>query len=237
MKRLTKISWLFVALTLLGLSACGGTSAATTPTVDTNQIFTQIASTALALQTQTVLAMPPATSTSPASPVPQMTNTPLITDTPLPGAPTATIAVTTAATAAATIAATATPLTLKTPLATSQTSCDNMKYVADVTIPDGYVAARGEVMKKTWTVQNIGPCTWTQDYKLIFGWGGQGTNWSTTQPVNLSKVVAPGENIDITVELSAPSAAGEYVGVFKLQNAKGFNFPPGQQVTIDIVVK
>ena len=221
MKRLTKISWLLIALTLLGLSACGGGRAAATPTVDTALIFTQIASTALALQTQTVLAMPTATSTPQISPTPQKTNTPLITDTPLPG----------------TVSASATPLPLNTPLATSQTSCDNMKYIADVTIPDGYVAAPGEVMKKTWTVQNLGPCTWTQNYKLIFGWGGQGTNWNTTQPVNLSKVVAQGENIDITVSLSAPSASGEYVAVFKLQNDKGFNFPQGQQVTIDIVVK
>jgi hypothetical protein len=221
MKRLTKISWLLIALTLLGLSACGGGSAAATPTVDTALIFTQIASTALALQTQTVLAMPTATSTPQISPTPQKTNTPLITDTPLPG----------------TVSVSATPLPLNTPLATSQTSCDNMKYIADVTIPDGYVAAPGEVMKKTWTVQNLGPCTWTQNYKLIFGWGGQGTNWNTTQSVNLSKVVAQGENIDITVSLSAPSASGEYVAVFKLQNDKGFNFPQGQQVTIDIVVK
>ena len=221
MKRLTKISWLLIALTLLGLSACGGGKAAATPTVDTAPIFTQIASTALALQTQTVLAMPTSTSTPQISATPQKTNTPLITDTPLPG----------------TVSASATPLPLNTPLATSQTSCDNMKYIADVTIPDGYVAAPGEVMKKTWTVQNLGPCTWTENYKLIFGWGGQGTNWNTTQPVNLSKVVAQGENIDITVSLSAPSASGEYVAVFKLQNDKGFNFPQGQQVTIDIVVK
>jgi hypothetical protein len=173
------------------------------------------------MQTQTVQAMPTATSTPQASATLEMTNTPLLTDTPLPD----------------TLSASATPLTLNTPLATAQESCDNMKYIADKTIPDGYVATPGEGLNKTWTVQNLGPCTWTQDYVLIFGWGGQGTNWNTTQPVNLSKTVAPGENIDITVSLSAPSESGEYVAAFKLQNEKGINFPPGQQVTIDIVVK
>lgn len=92
-------------------------------------------------------------------------------------------------------------------------------------------------MKKTWTLKNLGPCTWNQDYTLIFGWGGQGTNWNTTKPVNLSKLVAPDDTIDVSVELTAPSTSGEYVGVFTLQNDKGVNFPPGQQVTIDIVVK
>ena len=227
MKHIKKIVWLLISLPLLGLSACGGGSAAATPTVDSAPVFTQIASTALALQTQTVLAMPTVTSTPQVSPTPEKTNTPLITHTPLPGAPSA----------PATAPATATPLALNTPLATTQASCDNMAYVADVTIPDGYVATRGETMKKTWTLKNLGPCTWTQDYKLIYGWGGQGTDWNTTQPVNLSKVVAQGETIDVTVTLTAPSAAGEYVAVFKLQNDKGFNFPPGQQVSVDIVVK
>ena len=221
MKRLMKISSLLIALALLGLSACSGGGAATTPTVDSISIFTQIASTALALQTQTVLSMPTATSTPQIPPTSNPTNTPLITDTPLPG----------------TVSASTTPLALTTPLATSQTACDNMAYVADVTIPDGYKAARGESMQKTWTVKNLGPCTWNQDYKLIFGWGGQGTDWNTTKPVNLSKLVAPNETINITVTLNAPNASGEYVGVFKLQNDKGFNFPPGQQVTVDIVVK
>jgi hypothetical protein len=221
MKHLAKISWLLIALALPGLSACSGGSAAATPTTDSAPVFTQIAATALALQTQTALALPAATSTPQVSPTPKTTNTPLITDTPLLGS----------------AAASATPLTLNTPLATSQTSCDNMKYVADVTIPDGYVAARAEVMKKTWTVKNAGPCIWTQDYKLIYGWGGQGTNWNTTPPVVLSKVVNPGETIEITVQLSAPSEAGEYVAIFKLQNDKGINFPPGQQISIDIVVK
>jgi hypothetical protein len=222
---LAKKTWLLMALLLVSLSACGGGSASVTPTVNSVPIFTQIASTALALQTQTALAMPTATSTPQVSPTPKTTNTPLITATSLAG------------TVPASTPASATPLSKNTPLATAQVSCDNMAYVADVTIPDGSVAAPGEVMKKTWTVKNIGPCPWNQDYKLIFGWGGQGTDWSTLQPVALSKDVAPGETISITVELSAPSASGEYVAAFKLQNDKGINFPPGQQLTIDIVVK
>ncbi len=221
MKHFTKISWLLIAFTLAGLSACGGGGAAATPTVDTAPIFTQIASTALALQTQTALVVPTTTDTPQASPTPKATNTPLITDTPLPG----------------TASASATPLTLNTPLATSQVSIDNMAYVADLTIPDGYVAAPGESMVKTWTVKNLGPSTWNQNYVLIYGWGGQGTDWNTTKPVALSKDVAPGDTIDISVSLKAPSASGEYVAAFVLQNDKGINFPPGQQVTIDIVVK
>ena len=81
---MTRSPWipgLLIALSLLTLSACGG-GAAVKPTVDTAPIYTQIASTALALQTQTVLARPPATNTPQVSPTPEATNTPLITDYP-----------------------------------------------------------------------------------------------------------------------------------------------------------
>jgi predicted small lipoprotein YifL len=216
MKRLTKISWLLIAITLLALSACGGGGAAATPTVDTAPIYTQIASTALAMQAQTALAVPKATDTPPASSTPEAAQTPLITDTPLPGTPSAT------------------PLALKTLKTTSQASCDNMEYVGDVTYPDGYVAYPGENMIKTWTVKNLGPCTWNKDYALVFGWGGVGTDWNTIGRVNLTKVVQPGETIEISVSLTAPKASGDYGAYFVLQNDKGVNFP---STTLTIFIK
>jgi len=215
MKQYTKIFKLLVALGLLAMSACGG-GAAAKATVDTAPIYTQLASTALALQTQTALANPTTTNTPQASPTSEAINTPLITDTPLPGTPSAT------------------PLALNTPKATSQASCDNMQYIADVTYPDGYIAAPGEYMIKTWTVKNLGPCTWNKNYALVFGWGGVGTDWSDIGSVNLTKDVDPGETIDISVSLAAPKASGEYGAYFVLQNDKGINFP---SVPLTIFIK
>ena len=218
MKRLGKTSWLLIALTLLALPACGGGNAAARPTVDTAPIYTQIASTALALQTQTALAVPTATQTPRASSTPKATETPLFTDTPQPGTQSGT------------------PNALNTPKSTSQNSCDNMAFVGDVTIPDGYSAAPDEAMDKTWTVKNLGPCTWNQNYRLVFGWGGAGTNWQNAT-VKVYKDVKPGETIDLTLTLKAPSSSGEYRAFFVLQNDKGVNFPPGQAVAIYIKVQ
>ena len=206
-----------MAFCLFALSACGG-AAAGAPTVDTAPIFTKIASTALAYQTQTALVVPTATHTPQASPTLEATNTPLITDTPMPGTPSVTA------------------LALKTPRVTSQASCDNMEYVTDVNYPDGYVAAPGEVMDKTWEVLNPGPCTWNLNYRLVFGWGGVGTDWQNAQ-VNIYKAVLPGETIDLTLSLKAPKLHGDYSAVFVLQNDKGANFPPGQVVSIYIKVQ
>jgi hypothetical protein len=111
-----------------------------------------------------------------------------------------------------------------------------MQYIADVSIPDGYAAAPGEYLIKTWTVKNLGPCSWNKDYALVYGWGGVGTSWDTVGSVNLTKNVAPGETIDITVGLEAPKAKGDYGAFFVLQNDKGVNFP-SSPLTIFIKVE
>ena len=51
--------------------------------------------------------------------------------------------------------------------------CDWIQYVADVTIPDGLPVDPGFVFKKTWRLKNIGTCTWTKSYKLVFVGGAQ----------------------------------------------------------------
>jgi hypothetical protein len=219
MKYLIKISWLLIAFALLTLAACGG-GTSVTPTVDSAPVFTQIAQTALAMQAETALAVPPTptvTNTPEAELTPKVTNTPLITDTPLPGTPSVT------------------PLVLNTPKATTQQACDNMEGVADVTYPDGTEVPAGASFTKTWRIKNLGPCTWNQDYSLKFGWGGEGTNWNTVQPVYLLDKVLPGETVEISVTLTAPTTSGEYVAAFRLQNDSGFNFGPVQ--TVDIQVK
>jgi hypothetical protein len=87
MKPMLKTSWLLMAFLLLALPACGGGNLAAVPTVDTAPIFTQVAVTAWAFQTQTAQAVPSATNTAEVSPTPEPTNTPQITNTPLKTAP------------------------------------------------------------------------------------------------------------------------------------------------------
>ena len=39
--------------------------------------------------------------------------------------------------------------------------CDWISFVADVTVPDGLPVAPGQILEKTWRLQNIGTCWWT----------------------------------------------------------------------------
>ena len=215
MSRITKITWLGMVLLFLGLAACGGAA----PTPDPALAMTQIWQTVEVAQAQTALAASPTprmTDTPAVSPTPESTNTPLITSTPLSGIPSFTPGGSVS-------------------LGTQSAVCDNAVGVADVTYPDGSEVPAGESFIKTWRVKNLGPCTWSTKYRLIFGWGGAGTTWSKTPSTAFTASVLPGETIEISVTLTAPTTAGNYSASFRLQNDNGYNFGPAQ--TVVIVVK
>jgi hypothetical protein len=216
MSRFIKLAWPLLAAILLGLASCGGG----TPTTDPSLAYTQIWQTVALAQTQTALAVTPTprvTETTAVSPTSYPTNTPLLTSTPLPGVPSAT------------------PLTIATMAVTQSSTCDNYQFVTDVTYADGSEVAAGQPFVKTWRVKNLGPCTWSPTYRLIFGWGGIGTNWNTNAAIPFGVTVVPGDTFEISITLKAPTTAGNYAAAFRLQNSNGYNF--GNSLTVVVVVK
>ncbi len=213
--RLTKPFWIFPMLILLMLSACGGKA---TPTISPDAVYTAAVETAFAIISQTAAAM---TKTPTATLIPEAistlgaTKTPLITDTPPGGI-------------------TATPFSIDTPLPTDQQSCDNSAYIDDKTIPDYSEIAPGAQFVKTWRIKNNGACIWNSNYRLAFGFGGEGTNWKTTPPAYLTRAVNPGEEIDVSVTLTAPVNSGQFGAHFRMQNDKGYYF--GTYLTLIIKV-
>ncbi|MBC8497139.1 MAG: hypothetical protein H8D37_05710 [Chloroflexi bacterium] len=97
----------------------------------------------------------------------------------------------------------------------------------DVTIPDGTDMDPGESFTKTWRLKNGGSCTWTSGYNLVFV---SGDNMSAPASVQLtSGTVAPGAEVDVSVDLVAPNNPGVYRGYFKLRNPGGVVFGWGDQ--------
>jgi hypothetical protein len=218
MMRLMKPFWIFSMLILLILSACGGAEA--TLTLSPDAVYTAAVQTAFAIISQTAAAVtdtPTIMITPGPSPTLGPSKTPLITDTPPGGTP----------------LATNTPLTNNTPLPATQQSCDNASLITE-TIPDSSEIAPGAQFVKTWTIKNTGPCIWKTNYRLAYGWGGEGTDWKTTPPAYLTRAVNPGEEIDVSMTLSAPVNTGWYGAHFKMQNDKGYYF--GTDLTIIIKV-
>ncbi len=114
--------------------------------------------------------------------------------------------------------------------------CDWAAYIADVTVPDGTVFAPDTDFTKTWRLQNIGTCTWTPSYALVFA-SGTAMGAST---VNLPGYVNPGQYVDLSVNLTAPASRGDYRGYWMLRNAGGGVFGLGSSAQspfyVDITV-
>lgn len=219
MYRFTKFAWLLTAVIMLSLTACGG-GATPTPTLDPAAVYTAAVETAYAQLTLTAQAAtntPQPTPTTAVELTQAPTNTPLITNTPLPGL---------------TPLATNTPFSL-TPVKPTQENCDALLFLGDVTIPDDSVMNPGEVFDKTWEIQNLGPCTWNTNYYITYGYGdvmGKNYNFFNIFPTE----VKPGEVVEVTITLTAPTESGTYKGFWTMANDKGYNFGTILTVVIKI---
>lgn len=86
----------------------------------------------------------------------------------------------------------------------------------DVTIPDGTNISHGTKFTKTWKFRNTGTCPWI-GYKIAFV-SGDRLEAPDTAPV---PDTAPKADVDVSVDLVAPSTDGIYTGFFELRNAGG----------------
>ena len=104
-------------------------------------------------------------------------------------------------------------------------ACYWAQFIADVTVPDGTNYAPGTAFKKTWKLKNIGTCAWSStDVSLIFD---SGQNMAASTSAALPITVNPGQTVEITVDMAAPSSAGHYFGYYKFKSASGGVFGIG----------
>jgi hypothetical protein len=112
-----------------------------------------------------------------------------------------------------------------TPTSTPEPVClDQAKFIGDVTVPDGTRFDQGASFTKTWRFRNTGTCTWTKDYAMVHVSG-----YSLLGPdvMTIPSEVEPGEVIDISIALKAPTVNGSYTGYWKFRNAEGELFGIG----------
>jgi hypothetical protein len=211
MKKNTLVKLITLALII---SACAPATPIE-PTPDVNAIRTSAASTVIAELTLTAAAFTP----TPAPP----------TETATPAEPTATLL---------TILATdPTQIALGTPGAL----CDDYDFnltTLDVTIPDGTPMTPGQEFVKTWKIRNSGICTWDTKYQAIFSYSSPPNEDMDAQPIPLTTLVAPGQEVEVSVQFKAPTTPGEYTGYWTMVNAAGIPFGQrGKQLIVKIVVQ
>ncbi len=192
-----KLKLIFVTfLVTVLVAACGSSATAPAePTPDVAAVRTSAASTVVSQFTLTAAAFTPTVGAPTETPEPDVTATQ-----------------TTAAIAQVTNAE-----------GTVVTLCDKYAWdldTVDVNIPDNTIMSPGQDFIKTWKIKNIGACTWGAGYELVFSYGEE--MQGEAQP--LEAAVAPGQEVEVSVQFTAPDLVGSYFSFWTLQNDKGITF-------------
>jgi len=117
-----------------------------------------------------------------------------------------------------------TPTQVVTPSPTSVCDLAAAGNPIDVTIPDDSVMTPGQQFTKIWRLENVGDCSWSNDYSARFFYGNQ---MEAPDLVFLNQNVPPGGIVEIAVDMVAPMQPGTYQGNWKLRNAAGALFGIG----------
>ncbi len=125
-----------------------------------------------------------------------------------------------------------TPLIGEEPLRpTSTLACENnLKFMADLTVPDGTIVARGAVIDKRWQVENNGTCNWDDRYRLKIVSGAE-------MGVQAEQALFParsGAAAVIRLLFLAPSKPGTYRSAWQAVGPDGENF--GDIIYIEVRV-
>ncbi len=97
-------------------------------------------------------------------------------------------------------------------------TCYAMTFVSDITVPDGMIIAPGVRFTKTWRVRNDGNCVWDQKYSLVLD---KGDALGTVTNFPLTRVVNPGDSLDLSIEMTAPNTDGNYAGYWHIATPYG----------------
>ena len=113
--------------------------------------------------------------------------------------------------------------TLAPTLGTPTPCTDSASLQADVTYPDNSPVEGGKTFHKVWRLVNTGTCTWNANYTLVFATGAN-MNGPASIPL---QTTLPNGTVDVSVDLTAPTAPGSFTDVYQL------NDPGGHPVLID----
>ena len=194
-------------------AACGSANPPQESTPDVAVVRTSAASTVISQFTLTAAVFTPTTS--------------------LPTEPAETSTPSTSSTPEATSTATTQPVAQITDAqGTTVALCDSLDFVADVNIPDDTNMSPGQDFLKTWRVKNTGSCPWEAGYKLIYAGYADKMDGQAQQ---LTQVVQPGQEVEISVQFTAPTEIGEYLSAWQMSNPRGVTFP--EAIYVKIIVQ
>jgi hypothetical protein len=119
---------------------------------------------------------------------------------------------------------TSTPTSTIAPTNTPTPETPQAEFVRDVTVPDGTEMRPNQPFTKTWRYRNSGNVPWGQGVRLVFvseTIGGYRSNqMGGPDYVNVPDV-APGDDVDVSVNLVASATPGRYRSYWRLRLPNG----------------
>ena len=125
---------------------------------------------------------------------------------------------------------TAIPTSTITPTVTAGPCTNNLKFIQDVTIPDGTSISVGATIDKQWLVNNNGTCNWDSTYRLK--WIG-GVPLGAAQEQILYPARA-GTQVTLHITFTAPTTEGKYESAWQAYGPDGIAF--GDPIFMKVVI-
>ncbi len=116
---------------------------------------------------------------------------------------------------------------------TEGTPCINdLRFLADETIPDGTQVQPGQALAKAWRVKNTGTCPWGAGYTLQF-LRGEPMGATSPQPLVPTR---PGAEAVIRIDFVAPETPGIHTSVWQAVSPQGQAFGDPIYILVEVVL-
>jgi formylglycine-generating enzyme required for sulfatase activity len=117
---------------------------------------------------------------------------------------------------------------------TSPKDCiEKIGYVTDITIPDGTVLQKGQIVTKTWVLKNIGTCPIHENYKIL--WTDSNLN-NPQKMFDFNTRIEPGEEAEVSITFPVQGQGKTRIG-FKIANPDGEVFGLGERRIGDLWIE
>jgi hypothetical protein len=128
-------------------------------------------------------------------------------------------------------------ITLQMRTRTPIEACTNqVELVKNLTFSDRTVLNPEQPFAKVWQIKNIGTCTWTTAYTIVFS---SGDFMGNIRSAYFPQYVLPGETLDLLINLISPALPGLYTGYWLLYDETGqqFGTGPASDQPLAVVIK
>lgn len=112
--------------------------------------------------------------------------------------------------------------------------CNQAQLVSQKLSPNLLAYASGQKFTVTWTLKNVGTCTWTSKYTVVFS---SGTDMADKKSYALPGKVSPGQSVEISIVMHAPAKTGDVTSNWLLRSDSGQTFGLGGTTPLSVKIK